>query len=370
MNAEFIEALNQIEKEKGISKDVLLETIEVSLVTACKNNFGTAQNIKVEIDRFNGDVSVYAEKEVVVEAEDKNLTISLEDAKKINPTYKLGDIINIEVTPKNFGRIAAQKAKQVVVQKIREAEREVIFNQYITKEKDVITGIIQRQVRDNVIINLGKIDAILADKEQVPGEKYYPNERYKVYVLEVKESTKGPKVYVSRTHPELIKRLFEQEVPEVHDGVVEIKGISREAGSRTKIAVFSTNMDVDPVGSCVGHNGARVSIIVNELRGEKIDIIPWDEDPVKFIQSALSPSKVVKVIVNEQEKSAKVVVPDYQLSLAIGKEGQNARLAAKLTGYRIDIKSETQAKETNFITEEETLGALLSRNALDEEELY
>lgn len=370
MNAEFIEALNQIEKEKGISKDILLETIEVSLVTACKNNFGTAQNIKVEIDRFNGDVAVYAEKEVVEEAEDKNLTISLEDAKKINPTYKLGDVINIEVTPKNFGRIAAQKAKQVVVQKIREAEREVIFNQYITKEKDVITGIIQRQVRDNVIINLGKIDAILADKEQVPGEKYYPNERYKVYVLEVKESTKGPKVYVSRTHPELIKRLFEQEVPEVHDGVVEIKGISREAGSRTKIAVFSTNMDVDPVGSCVGHNGARVSIIVNELRGEKIDIIPWDEDPVKFIQSALSPSKVVKVIVNEQEKSAKVVVPDYQLSLAIGKEGQNARLAAKLTGYRIDIKSETQAKETNFITEEETLGALLSRNALDEEELY
>ncbi|MCT4687418.1 transcription termination factor NusA [Vallitalea sp.] len=370
MNAEFIEALNQIEKEKGISKDVLIETIEVSLVTACKNNFGTAQNIKVEIDRDRGDVAVYAEKEVVEEVEDKQLTISLEDAKKINGAYRLGDMINIEITPKNFGRIAAQKAKQVVVQKIREAEREVIFNQYITKEKDVITGIIQRQVRDNVIINLGKIDAILADKEQVPGERYYPNERFKVYVLEVKESTKGPKVYVSRTHPELIKRLFEQEVPEVHDGVVEIKGISREAGSRTKIAVYSTNRDVDPVGSCVGHNGARVSIIVNELRGEKIDIIPWDEDPVKFISAALSPSKVVKVIVNEQDKSAKVVVPDYQLSLAIGKEGQNARLAAKLTGYRIDIKSETQAKQTNFITEEETLGALLSRNSLDEEELY
>ncbi|MCT4598747.1 MAG: transcription termination factor NusA [Vallitalea sp.] len=371
MNAEFIEALNQIEKEKGISKEILIETIEISLVTACKNNFGTAQNIKVEIDRDNGEVSVYAEKEVVEEVEDTNLTISLEDAKKLRPGYNLGDIVNIEITPKNFGRIAAQKAKQVVVQKIREAEREVIFNQYITKEKDVITGIIQRKVRDNVIINLGKIDAILADKEQVPNERYMPNERFKVYVLEVKESTKGPKVYVSRTHPELIKRLFEQEVPEVHDGVVDIKGISREPGSRTKIAVYSTNKDVDPVGSCVGHNGARVSIIVNELRGEKIDIIPWDENPVKFISAALSPSKVVKVIVNEEDKSAKVVVPDYQLSLAIGKEGQNARLAAKLTGYRIDIKSETQAKETNFITEEETLGALLSQSSLeDEEELY
>lgn len=353
MNADFIQALNQIEKEKGIDKEILIEAIEISLVTACKNNFGTAQNIKVEIDRENGIVSVYAEKEVVEEVFDPQLEISVEDAKEIGPNFNIGDIVSVEITPKNFGRIAAQKAKQVVVQKIREAEREVIFNQYITKEKDVITGIIQRQVRDNVIINLGKIDAILADKEQVPGERYLPNERYKVYVLEVKESTKGPKIYVSRTHPELIKRLFEQEVPEVHDGVVEIKGISREAGSRTKIAVHSQNKDVDPVGSCVGHNGARVGIIVNELRGEKIDIIPWDEDPVAFISSALSPSKVVQVVVNEEDKSAKVVVPDYQLSLAIGKEGQNARLAAKLTGFRIDIKSETQAKQTNFISEEE-----------------
>lgn len=370
MNAEFIEALNQIEKEKGISKDVLIETIEISLVTACKNNFGTAQNIKVEIDREKGDVSVYAEKEVVEEedVEDKQLQIAIEDARAIDPKMGLGDIIQIEITPKNFGRIAAQKAKQVVVQKIREAEREVIFNQYITKEKDVITGIIQRQVRDNVIINLGKIDAILSEKERVATEKYLPNERFKVYVLEVKESTKGPKVYVSRTHPELVKRLFEQEVPEVHDGIVEIKGISREAGSRTKIAVYSSNEDVDPVGSCVGHNGARVSIIVNELRGEKIDIIPWDEDPVKFISAALSPSKVVKVVVNSEDKSAKVIVPDYQLSLAIGKEGQNARLAAKLTGYRIDIKSETQAKQTNFITEEEELGAILSRNAMEDDD--
>ncbi len=353
MNAEFIQALSQIERDKGISKDILIEAIESSLVTACKNHYGTSQNIKVEIDRDKGEVSVYAEKEVVEEVTDPHLTISLEDARELRSDYTIGDIVIIEVTPKNFGRIAAQKAKQVVVQKIREAEREVLFNQYITKEKDIITGIIQRKVRDNVIVNLGKVDAILTEKERVPGEKYLPNERYKVYVLEVKESTKGPKIYISRTHPELIKRLFEQEVPEVHDGIVEIKGVSREPGSRTKISVYSNHPDVDPVGSCVGHNGARVSIIVNELRGEKIDIIPWDDNAINYISSALSPSKVVKVVVDEEDKSAKVIVPDYQLSLAIGKEGQNARLAAKLTGYRIDIKSETQAMQTNFIPDEE-----------------
>ncbi len=351
MNAEFILALNQIEKEKGISKEILIEAIENSLITACKNNYGTSQNIKVIIDRVNGDVTVYAEKEVVEKVDDPNLTISLEQAKAIDKTYEIGDIAQVEVTPKNFGRIAAGKAKQVVVQKIREAERDVLFNQYITKEKEIITGIIQREVKGSIVVNLGKIDAMLMEKEQVPGEKYPPNERLKVYVVEVKESTKGPKIYVSRTHPELIKRLFEQEVPEVHDGTVEIKSISREAGSRTKIAVNSNNHNVDPVGSCVGHNGTRVGIIVNELKGEKIDIIPWNEEPAKFIAASLSPSKVVKVAVNEKEKSAKVVVPDYQLSLAIGKEGQNARLAAKLTGYKIDIKSETQAKETNFILE-------------------
>lgn len=351
MNAEFILALNQIEKEKGISKEILIEAIENSLITACKNNYGTSQNIKVIIDRVNGDVTVYAEKEVVENVDDPNLTISLEQAKAIDKTYEIGDIAQVEVTPKNFGRIAAGKAKQVVVQKIREAERDVLFNQYITKEKEIITGIIQREVKGSIVVNLGKIDAMLMEKEQVPGEKYPPNERLKVYVVEVKESTKGPKIYVSRTHPELIKRLFEQEVPEVHDGTVEIKSISREAGSRTKIAVYSNNQNVDPVGSCVGHNGTRVGIIVNELKGEKIDIIPWSEESAKFIAASLSPSKVVKVAVNEKEKSAKVVVPDYQLSLAIGKEGQNARLAAKLTGYKIDIKSETQAKETDFILE-------------------
>lgn len=351
MNAEFILALNQIEKEKGISKEILIEAIENSLITACKNNYGTSQNIKVIIDRENGDVTVYAEKEVVEKVEDPNLTISLDQAREIDKSYDIGDIVNIEVTPKNFGRIAAGKAKQVVVQKIREAERDVLFSQYITKEKEIVTGIIQREVKGSIVVNLGKIDAMLMEKEQVPGETYPPNERIKVYVVEVKESTKGPKIYVSRTHPELIKRLFEQEVPEVHDGVVEIKSISREAGSRTKIAVHSNNPNVDPVGSCVGHNGARVGIIVHELKGEKIDIIPWSEDPAKFISASLSPSKVVKVAVDIKSKSAKVVVPDYQLSLAIGKEGQNARLAAKLTGYKIDIKSETQAKDTNFILE-------------------
>lgn len=373
MNADFILALNQIEKEKGISKDILIEAIENSLLTACKNNFGTSQNIKVIIDRENGDVTVYAEKEVCEEVEDPQLQLTLAQAKEIDQRYELGDIVNIEVTPKNFGRIAAGKAKQVVVQKIREAERDVLFNQYVTKEKEIVTGIVQREVKGNFVVNLGKIDAMLIEKEQVPGETYHTNERIKVYVIEVKDSTKGPKIYVSRTHPELIKRLFEQEVPEVHDGIVEIKSIAREAGSRTKIAVHSNNSNVDPVGSCVGHNGTRVGIIVNELKGEKIDIVPWNEDPVKFISAALSPSKVVRVAVDEKMKSAKVVVPDYQLSLAIGKEGQNARLAAKLTGFKIDIKSETQAKETSFITEDdqviepESLDAFLfhSNDSLD-----
>lgn len=358
MNAEFIQALAQIEKEKGISKDILLEAVENSLVTACKNNFGAATEVKVIIDRENGDMTVFSEKEVVEFVENDQTEISLEDAVELNESYKIGDIVQQEITPRNFGRIAAQKAKQVVVQKIREAEREVLFNQYISKEKEVVTGIVQREVKDNIVINLGKIDAVMTRKEQIPGERYGINERVKVYVVEVKESTKGPKIYVSRTHPELIKRLFEQEVPEVHDGVVEIKSVSREAGSRTKIAVHSSNPDVDPVGSCVGHNGARVGIIVHELSGEKIDIIPWSETPEEFIAAALSPSKVVRVVVDEDEKSAKVVVPDYQLSLAIGKEGQNARLAAKLTGYRIDIKSETQAKETDFISEEGTSAAV------------
>ena len=348
---EFINALNQIEKEKGIDKEVIFEAIETSLVSACKKNFGTSQNIKVVINRETGDVACYAQKEVVEEVEDDMLQISLEDARNINPYFIVGDIIDIEVTPKNFGRISAQTAKQVVVQKFREAEREILYNQYITKEKDIMTGIVQRRERKNVIVQLGKIDAILTPNEQIPTEEYNFMDRIKVYVLEVKQSTKGPQIYVSRTHPELVKRLFEQEVPEVYDGTVEIKSIAREAGSRTKIAVYTRDKNVDALGACVGQNGYRVNVIVNELKGEKIDVINWSEDPKEFIAAALSPSKVLAVAINEQDQSAKIVVPDHQLSLAIGKEGQNARLSAKLTGWRIDIKSETQARETNFLGE-------------------
>jgi transcription termination factor NusA len=341
-NSELIEALNQIEKEKDISKEILLEAMENSLVAACKNHFGKADNIKVNIDRITGAVSVVAEKEIVETVEDPVIQISEIEAKLKYPKNELGDIIQVEVTPKNFGRIAAQKAKQVVVQKIREEERKVLFNQYYGKEKDIVTGIVQRYVGGNISINLGKVDAVLTENEQVKGEHFKPTDRIKLYVVEVKDTTKGPRITVSRTHPELVKRLFEAEVTEVKDGTVEIKSIAREAGSRTKMAVYTANPDVDPVGSCVGVNGARVNAIVNELRGEKIDIINWSENPATLIENALSPAKVVSVEVNVEEKSAKVVVPDYQLSLAIGKEGQNARLAARLTGFKIDIKSESQ----------------------------
>jgi len=351
--AEFIEALNIIEKEKGIDKEIIFEAIETSLVTACKKNFGTSQNIVVDMNRETGEIKVFAQKEIVADVEDPSLQIALEDALFINPSYKVGDIYNEEVTPKDFGRISAQTAKQVVVQKFREAEREILYNQYITKEKDIVTGIVQRKEKKNVVIQLGKIDAILAPSEQIAGEEYNFQDRVKVYVLEVKQTTKGPQIYVSRTHPELVKRLFEQEVPEVHDGVVEIKSIAREAGSRTKIAVYSKDPNVDAVGACVGQNGYRVNVIVNELHGEKIDIINWNEDPTEFIAAALSPSKVVAVEIDAEEQSAKIVVPDHQLSLAIGKEGQNARLSAKLTGWRIDIKSESQAEAAGFFDEAE-----------------
>ncbi len=341
-NQELIEALNQIEKEKDISKETLLEAMENSLLAACKNHYGKADNIKVSIDRETGAVSIFAEKEIVETVEDSITQISEIEAKLRFPKNELGDIVQIEVTPKNFGRIAAQKAKQVVVQKIREEERKVLFNQYYGKEKDIVTGIVQRYVGNNVSINLGKVDAVLTENEQVKGERFKPTERIKLYVIEVKDTTKGPRITVSRTHPELVKRLFEAEVTEVKDGTVEIKSIAREAGSRTKMAVYTGHPDVDPVGACVGINGARVNAIVNELRGEKIDIITWSENPAILIENALSPAKVVSVDVDVEEKSAKVVVPDYQLSLAIGKEGQNARLAARLTGYKIDIKSESQ----------------------------
>ena len=351
-SAEFMEALREIVKEKGIDEEVIYEAIETSLVSACKKNFGTSQNVKVVMDRETGNIEVYAQKDVVEEVEDPMLQVSLEEAKAINPVYQIGDVVDFVVTPKNFGRISAQTAKQVVVQKFREAEREILFNQYISKEKEVVIGIVQRTEKKNVIVQLGKIDAILAPNEQIPGEQYRFMDRGKVYVVEVKQTTKGPQIFVSRTHPELVKRLFEQEVPEVFDGTVEIKSIAREAGSRTKIAVYSKDPNVDAVGACVGQNGYRVNVIVNELCGEKIDIVNWSEDPKEFIAAALSPSKVLAVAINPNEQSARIVVPDHQLSLAIGKEGQNARLSAKLTGWRIDIKSESQAKETGFITED------------------
>ena len=340
---ELIEALNQIEKEKGISKDILLEAMENSLVAACKNEYGKADNIRVNIDRETGEVVVYAEKEVVEEVEDDVLQISLTNARLRDIKCNLGDIIHVEVTPRNFGRIAAQKAKQVVVQKIREEERKSLYHQYFDKERDIVTGIVQRYNGRNISVNLGKVDTVLTEAEQVKGEYFQPTERIKLYVVEVKDTTKGPKITISRTHPELVKRLFEYEVAEVRDGTVEICSISREAGSRTKIAVRSNHPDVDPVGACVGVNGSRVGAVVSELRGEKIDIVNWNEDPAIFIENALSPAKVVSVSANEEEKTASVIVPDYQLSLAIGKEGQNARLAARLTGYKIDIKSESQA---------------------------
>ncbi|MBE5880117.1 MAG: transcription termination/antitermination protein NusA [Lachnospiraceae bacterium] len=348
MNKELMEALNILEKEKEISKETLFEAIENSLMLACKNHFGKADNVKVEINRETGDFKVYAEKEVVEtaeEIEDDMLQITLEDAKKIAKKSKVGDVVHVEIKSKEFGRIATQNAKNVILQKIREEERSVVFNQFHAKEKDIITGVVQRYLGRNISINLGKADAILNESEQVKGEHFRPTDRIKVYILEVKSTSKGPRILVSRTHPDFVKRLFESEVTEIKDGTVEIKSIAREPGSRTKMAVYSNNPNVDPVGACVGLNGARVNAIVDELGGEKIDIINWDENPGNLIQNALSPAQIVAVFADPDEKTAKVVVPDYQLSLAIGKEGQNARLAAKLTGYKIDIKSETQAKD-------------------------
>jgi len=345
MNTELLEALNILEKEKDISKEILLDAIENSLMNACKNHFGTSENIKINMNRETCEYSVYAEKTVVENVENPTMEISLADAKMMDSVFELGDIVQIPVQSKEFGRIATQNAKGLILQKIREEERKAVYDQYFEKEKDVVTGVVQRYVGNNITINLGKADALLTENEQVKGEVFEPTERIKLYVVEVKPTTKGPKILVSRTHPELVKRLFESEVTEVKEGIVEIKSISREAGSRTKIAVWSNDPDVDPVGACVGMNGARVNTIVKELRGEKIDIINWSDNPALLIENALSPAKVIAVAADEDDKTAMVIVPDYQLSLAIGKEGQNARLAARLTGYKIDIKSETQAIE-------------------------
>ncbi len=366
MNKELMEALDVLEKEKNISKDTLLGAIEQSLIQACKNHFGKADNVHVTINPNTCDFSVYAERTVVEYVEDPALEISLVDAQKINANAEIEDVIKVEIHSKEFGRIATQNAKNVILQKIREEERKVLYDQYYGQEKEVVTGIVQRVMGRNVSVNLGKADAILSENEQVRGEEFKPTERIKVYILEVKDTPKGPRILVSRTHPGLVKRLFESEVAEVRDGTVEIKSIAREAGSRTKIAVWSNDPDVDPVGACVGMNGARVGAVVNELRGEKIDIINWDENPAILIENALSPAKVIAVMADPDEKTALVVVPDYQLSLAIGKEGQNARLAARLTGFKIDIKSESQAKESGDFYDYEEEAEEAAEEAVEE----
>lgn len=368
MNKELLEALDLLEKEKNISKATILEAIGNSLVSACKNNFGTADNVKVDVNPDTCEYSIMQSKEVVETLgdkptmEDKATKISLAEARMKNPNLNIGDTVVIPVISKEFGRIAAGVAKNVILQKIREEERKVIFNDYYTKERDIVSGVVTRFMGKNIVINLGKIDAILSESEQVKGEKLKIGDRSKVFVLEVRENPKGPRISVSRTHPEFVKRLFEAEVPEIRDGVVEIKSISREAGSRTKIAVYSNDKDIDPVGACVGIDGVRVNAVVDELKGEKVDIVNWDENPGYLIENALSPAKVIAVVADEDIKEADVIVPDYQLSLAIGKEGQNARLAARLTGYKIDIKSESQARELGVF---ETLG---SEEDVDEDE--
>ena len=366
MNTELKEAILALEKEKNISSETLFEAIENALMTACKSHFGKAENVKVEIDRDSFDYACYAEKTVVEtpeEIEDDLEQISLEDAAKIQKGAQVGDVVHVDINSRDFGRIATQIAKNVIMQKIREEERSVIYDSYIEKQRDIVTGIVQRNIGRNISVNLGKADGMLNEKEQVPGEHLHPTDRIKVFILEVRTTNRGPRILVSRTHPDLVRRLFEQEVAEVRDGVIEIMSIAREPGSRTKIAVRTSDPNVDPIGACVGNNGSRVNNIVDELRGEKIDIVVWDENPGNFIQNALSPANVVAVFADPEERVAKVVVPDYQLSLAIGKEGQNARLAARLTGYKIDIKNETLAKDAPGFRYEDYLDA-------DEDEYY
>ncbi|GIN61565.1 transcription termination/antitermination protein NusA [Robertmurraya siralis] len=365
MSSELLDALDLLEKEKGISREVIIEAIEAALVSAYRRNFNQAQNVRIDLNLGAGTMRVFARKDVVEEVFDPRLEISLEDARRINPNYQIEDVVELEVTPKDFGRIAAQTAKQVVTQRVREAERGIIYSEFIDREEDIMTGIVQRVDSKFIYVSLGKIEAILPANEQMPNERYRPHDRIKVFITKVEKTTKGPQIYVSRTHPGLLKRLFEIEVPEIYDGTVEIKSVSREAGDRSKISVHSENPEVDPVGSCVGPKGARVQAVVNELKGEKIDIVKWSNDPVVFVANALSPSKVLDVIVNEEEKATTVVVPDYQLSLAIGKRGQNARLAAKLTGWKIDIKSETDAREAGIFPREE---GILSFDDEDEQD--
>ena len=368
MNTELLEALTILEKEKNISRDVMMDAIETSLISACKNHFGTSDNIKVIMDRETCDYSVIAEKKVVETVTDRALEISLDDAEKIDSALQIGDVAQVKIESKAFGRIATQNAKNLILQKIREEERKAVFDQYFEKEKDIVTGTVQRRNGNNISINLGRADAILTENEQVKSERLEQNDRIKLYVVEVKNAPKGPKILVSRTHPELVKRLFEAQVAEIKEGIVEIKSIAREAGSRTKMAVWSNDEKVDAVGACVGKNSDRVKAVVEELRGEKIDIINWDDNPALLIENALSPAKVISVMADPDEKMAEVIVPDDQLSLAIGKEGQNARLAARLTGYKIDIKSESKALELGALPEDyrEQMGMLEEYDDYDE----
>ncbi|MGF9965515.1 transcription termination factor NusA [Bacillus rhizoplanae] len=355
MSTELLDALLVLEQEKGISKDIIIDAIEAALISAYKRNFNQAQNVRVSFNPEVGTIQVLARKDVVENVFDPRLEISVEKARQINPNYQEGDVLEIEVTPKDFGRIAAQTAKQVVTQRVREAERGVIYSEFSDREEDIMVGIVQRQDARFIYVSLGKVEALLPVSEQMPNEQYKPHDRIRVFITKVEKTTKGPQIYVSRTHPGLLKRLFEIEVPEIYDGTVEIRSVAREAGDRSKISVYSENIDVDPVGSCVGPKGQRVQRIVDELKGEKIDIVRWSNDPVEYVANALSPSQVVKVLVNEEEKATTVIVPDHQLSLAIGKRGQNARLAAKLTSWKIDIKSESDAKQLGLLTEEDMM---------------
>lgn len=351
MNVDFIEALEQLGREKGIDKDTLLEAIEAALISGYKRNFNSAPNVRVDISRETGVVRVFARKTVSEQPEDTRLEISLDAARDIDPNYQVGDIVEIEITPRDFGRIAAQTAKQVVTQRIREAERSVIYGKYVDREEDIVSGIVQRTDGRMTYVDLGETEAVLPVTEQMPTDHFRNGDRIKAYIARVERTTKGPQVVLSRTHPGLLKRLFELEVPEIYDGIVEIKAVSREAGYRSKIAVHSRNPEVDPIGACVGARGARVQAVVNELNGEKVDIIKWSEDPAEFVANSLSPAKVVDVQILEGEKVARTIVPDHQLSLAIGKEGQNARLAAKLTQWKIDIKSESQAADLGLFSD-------------------
>ena len=367
MSSELFEAIRSLEKEKGIDQEVLLEALEAALISAYKKNFKASGNVFVQFDEEQGTMKVFEQKTVVEEVEDDLEEVSLEDARELNVSYDIGDVIEFEVTPKNFGRIAAQAAKQVVTQRVREAERGVIYNEFIDREEDVMTGIIQRIDANFVYIDLGKIEAKLAKSEQIPTEEYNVHDRIKVFVTKVENTNKGPQIYISRSHPGLLKRLFEMEVPEIYEGIVEIKSISREPGDRSKISVYAHEQGIDPVGSCVGPRGQRVQAVVDELNGEKIDIVKWSEDPVVYVSNALSPSKVIKVVVDEENQATTVVVPDFQLSLAIGKRGQNARLAAKLTGWKIDIKSETVAREEGILTDDDDAHFIDDENEEGEE---